>query len=57
MYQCSGYGIGFDASGKFLLSDGSGFGKNGIIFVADMSSSVYVDNRKKDAIILGQVQL
>ena len=26
-YKYSGYGIGFDAHGSFLLSDGSGFGK------------------------------
>ena len=26
-YKYSGYGIGFDASGRFSLSDGSGFGK------------------------------
>ena len=30
-YSYSGYGIGFDACGSFLLSDGAGFGKN-IIF-------------------------
>ena len=36
-YKYSGYGIGFDASGSFLLSDGSGFDKNVIVFGADMS--------------------
>ena len=35
-FKYSSYDIGFDASGSFLLSDGSGFGKN-IIFGADMS--------------------
>ena len=32
----SGYSIGFDAHGIFALSDGNGFGKNVIIFGADM---------------------
>ena len=31
-----------------------GFGKNVIIFGADMSSSVHVDNKKKDILILGE---
>ena len=31
------YGIGFDAHKKSLLPNGSGFGKNFIIFGADMS--------------------
>ena len=35
-------------------NDGSGFGKNVIIFRADMSSSVYIDNKKKDILILGK---
>ena len=30
-------------------------GKNVIIFGADMSSSVHIDNRKKDISILGEV--
>ena len=30
-YEYSGYGIGFDASGSFTLSDGNRFGKNGIM--------------------------
>ena len=44
--QCkySDYGIGFDTCKNVSLSDGSGFGKNVIIFVADMSSYVHVDN-------------
>ena len=40
----SGYGIGFDKCKHFSLSDVSVFGKNVIIFVADMRSSVHVDN-------------
>ena len=41
-YKYSGYDISFDSSFTF----GSGFGKNIIIFSADMSSSVDVDNKK-----------
>ena len=46
-YKNSGYGVGFDARGSFSLSDGSGFGKNATIFVAKMSSSVHINNKKK----------
>ena len=52
-YSYTGYGIEFDAPGNFLLSDGSDFGKNTIIFNADVSSSVHIDNSKKDILILG----
>ena len=50
-YRYSGYGIGFDrkSSFSFLVS---GFGQNIIIFAVDMSSSVHVDNQKKDILIL-----
>lgn len=37
-----GYGIWFDARGSFSLSDSSGFGKNVIIFGADMSSHILI---------------
>ena len=43
-YKYSGYGIGFDR--KETFSAGNGFGSNCIIGVG-MSSSVYVDNKKK----------
>ena len=46
-YKYPGYGIAFDAFGSFLLSNGSGFGKNAIIFGGDMSSSEHINNRKK----------
>ena len=46
-FSCSGHGIGFDASGSCSLPDGSGFGKNGIIFGVDNSSSVHIDNKKR----------
>ena len=45
-YTYSGCGTGFNACGSFLLSDGSGLGKNVIIFGADMSSSIHIDNKK-----------
>ena len=44
------YGIGFDSRLEFLFTDGS-YGKNIIIFGADMSSSVHVDNKVKDILI------
>ena len=47
----TGYGIGFDSRSEFLFTDGS-YGKNVIIFGADMSSSVHVDNKGKDILIL-----
>ena len=40
------YGTRFDAYRCFLLSGGSEFGKNVIIFGTDMCSSVLVDNKK-----------
>ena len=42
-YKYSGYGIGFNSLSEFLFTDGS-YGKNVIIFGADMSSSVHVDD-------------
>ena len=50
-YKYSGYGIGgFDKKEKFPV--GNGFGRNCIIFGVDMSSSVHVENKKKDILIL-----
>ena len=51
-YKYSGYGIGFDRKGEF--SFGNGFGRNCIIFGVDMSSSVHVDNKKNDILILSK---
>ena len=48
----SGYGIGFDR--RSISFPGGGFGSNVIIFGVDMSSSVHVDNKKKDILILGK---
>ena len=52
----SGYGTEFDTRGIFLFSNGSGFSKKVVTFGADMSSSGYVDNGKKDILVLGKVQ-
>ena len=45
-YEYSGYGIGFDRKSSFSIP-GGGFGQNVLIFGADISSSVHVDNKKK----------
>ena len=44
--QYSGFGIGFNRKSSFSFP-GDGFGQNVLIFGADMSSSVHVDNKKK----------
>ena len=49
-YGYSGYGIGFDRSFSF---SGGGFGQNVLISGVDMSSSVHIDNKKKDILVLG----
>ena len=51
-YKYSGYGIGFDRRSSFSFSSG-GFGQNVLIFGADMSSSIHIDNKKKDILVLG----
>ena len=51
-YKYSGYGIGFDGKGKFSV--GNRFSKDVIIFGVHMSSSVHIDNKKKDILILGE---
>ena len=51
-YKYSGYGNGFDREGTFSV--GNGFGRNCVIFGVDMSSSVHIDNKKKDILILGE---
>ena len=42
-----------DSRSEFSLPDGS-MGKNAIIFRIDMSSSVHIDNKTKDILILGK---
>ena len=51
-YGYSGYGIGFDRS-NFSFPSG-GFGQNVLIFGANMSSSVHIDDNKKEILVLGQ---
>ena len=52
-YGYSGYGIGFDRRSSFSFP-GGGFGQNVLIFGVDMSSSVHIDNKKKDILVLGK---
>ena len=52
-YNYSGYGIGFDRRSSFSFP-GGGFGQNVLIFGADMSSSIHIDNKKKDILVLGR---
>ena len=52
-YGYSGYGIGFDRKSSFSFP-GGGFGQNVLIFGADMSSSIHIDNKKKDILVLGK---
>ena len=52
-YNYSGYGIGFDSRSEFSLPDGT-MGKKFIIFGADMSSYMHIDNKNKDILILGE---
>ena len=51
-YRYFGYGIGFDRQSSFSI--GNEIGKNVILFGVDMSSSIKIDNRKKDILILGK---
>ena len=52
-YVYSSYCIGFDLRSVSSLPYGS-VGKNVIIFGADMSSSVYIDNNGKNILIVGE---
>ena len=52
-YGYSGYRIGFDRRGSFSFP-GGGFGSNEIIFWVDMFSSIHLDNKQKDILILGK---
>ena len=51
-YKYSGYEIGFNRKGEF--SFGNRFGRNVIVFGADMSSSVHANNRIKNILVLGK---
>ena len=52
-YKYSGYGIGFDRRSSFSFPSG-GFGQNVLIFDADMSTSIHIDNKKKDILVHGR---
>ena len=52
-YKYSRCGIGFDRKRSFSFP-GGGFGSNLIIFGVDMGSSVRVDNKWKDILIIGK---
>ena len=51
-YSCSDYSIGLDTRGHHALPDGS-VCKNVIVRV-DFSSSVHIDNKGKDILLLGK---
>ena len=53
-YKYSHYSIGFDSLSELPFSD-EGFHKNFIAFVADTSSSVHIDHKNKDILVLGEV--
>ena len=48
----SGYGIGFDRRSSFSFPSG-GFGQNVLTFGADMSTSIHIDKKKKDILVIG----
>ena len=50
-YGYFGYGIGFNRMSSFSYP-GGGFHQNLLIFGVDMSSSAYIDNKKKDILVL-----
>ena len=52
-YKYSGYGIVLDRHGEFSF-DTRGFGRNCIIFGADLSSSSYDNNKKNNILVLGK---
>ena len=52
-YKYSGYEIGFDKRSSFSFT-GGGFGQNVLIFGADMSTSIHIDNKGKDILVLGR---
>ena len=52
-YKYSGYEMGFDSRSEFSFTDDS-VEKNVILFGAEMRSSVHIDKKNKDIIILGE---
>ena len=54
-FKYSGYCAGFDRKGKFSVSNG--FGRNCKIYEADIGSSLHIDNKEKDTLILGEAPI
>ena len=52
-YKYCGYGIVFNRKGEFSFGS-NGFGRNSIIFGADMSSSIHAYNKTKNILVLGK---
>ena len=52
-YKYSGYGTGFDRNGEFSFGSRR-FGRNCIIFGADLSSSSHANNKKNNILVLGK---
>ena len=52
-YKYSGYGIGFDRRSSFSFP-GGGFGQNVLVFGADRSTPIHIDNKKKDILVIGR---
>ena len=51
-YKYSGYCIVFDRRSSFSFPSG-GFGQNVLIFGVDMSTSIHINKKKKDILVLG----
>ena len=52
-YKYSGYGIGFYSSGSFSHPS-EGYGRNVIIFGADLNSSLHANNKTRSILVLGK---
>ena len=52
-YKYSGYGIGFDLKGSFTHPSG-GYGRNVIIFGADLSCSTHANDKTRSILVLGK---
>ena len=52
-YKYSGYGIGFDRRSRFSFT-GGGFGQNVLTVGADMSTSIHIDNKKKNILVIAR---
>ena len=52
-YKCSDYAHGFDRTSSFSFT-GGGFGQNVLVFGADMSNSIHINDKGKDILVLGR---